>query len=269
MQYLKDIFKTVKKESPILYWIVIIHLIGTAGCIVGIMVDDRMLLGINIWIKPLKFFISTGIYILTVGYLITLYPFSSIKKHIIRNIVSISLLLEMIIITIQAARGTQSHFNFSTELDSALFGLMGILIAVNVLVMILFAFETIRLKLYTIGSIRWAILLAWLITILGSWVGGQMIGQMAHNVGIQDGGPGIPLFNWSTIAGDLRVAHFFGLHGLQITPIFAYFLSKKWQTKDSNRIVLLTIFALIYASFIFFTYYQAAQGLPFIHSKSF
>ena len=264
MKYLSHILKTVKQQSPILYWIVIIHFIGAIGSVIGMLADDRMLMGINIWIKPFKFFVSTGIYILTVGFLITLYPFSNLKKHIIRNIISFSLLLEMAIIAYQAARGVQSHFNFSSEIDGALFGLMGILIAINVLIMVFFAIETIRLKLNTSQTIRWSILIAWLVTIFGSWVGGEMIGQMAHNVGVEDGGPGLPLLNWSTIAGDLRVAHFFGLHGLQIIPVFAFFLSKKWETKDSNHLLGVVLFSIVYSGFIFYTYYQAAQAIPFI-----
>ncbi len=264
MSYAKQILRTVKAESPILYGVVMIHLMLAIVCIIGLFVDDRTLMGVNVWIKPLKFSISGGIYILTLGYLITLYPFSRRKKNIINNLVSWTLLIEIGIIVYQASRGVQSHYNQTTLFDGLLFAAMGILIAVNVLVMVLFIFETIRLRLKTIKSIQLAILLGWLVVFFGSWVGGQMIGQMSHNVGVTDGGAGLPLVNWSTIAGDLRIAHFFGLHGIQIIPLFAVWLSKKWNTTSRNQIFVVIVFGLLYASWIGFTFYQAKQGMPLI-----
>ena len=264
MDKLKHVFTTVRSNSPILYGIVMIHFIMAAGCIIGLLVDDRMLMGVNVWIKPLKFCISGGIYILTFGYLITLYPFSKRKTNIINNIVSWTLLVEIGIIVVQGARGVQSHYNQSSLLDGLLFAAMGMLIAINVLVMVFFVIETIRLKLKTSRAVQIAILMGWIIIIGGSWVGGQMIGQMAHNVGVPDGGAGLPLVNWSTIAGDLRVAHFFGLHGLQVIPLFAVWVSTKWKTPTRNQLIVVTIFGLLYAGWIAFTFYQARQGMPFI-----
>lgn len=264
MNPIKHVLHTVRNQSPILYAIVLIHLGMALISLVGLAVDDRTLMGVNVWIKPLKFTISGGIYILTLGYLITLYPFSNLKKHIIRNVVSWTLLPEILIIVIQGARGVQSHYNQSNLLDGILFGMMGLLIAVNVLVMVLFLVETLRLKLHTPKPVQWAIFMGWAVVLLGSWVGGQMIGQMAHNVGVADGGQGLPVLNWSTIAGDLRVAHFFGLHGIQIIPLFALGLTRKWKTHPRNQILVVVLFGLIYAGWIGYTFYQAKQGMPFI-----
>jgi uncharacterized membrane protein (DUF441 family) len=264
MKHLVKVFSVVKQESPILYWIVIVLFCGAIGSAIALGFDERQVMGINVWIKPLKFFISTGIYTLTVGFLITFYPYSNLKKHILRNLVSWTMLLEMVIVSVQAARGVQSHYNMATLTDGILFGAMGILIFINVLVMIVFAFDTMRLKLKTPKSIQWSILLGWLIIIFGSWVGRQMIDQMAHNVGVADGGEGLPFLNWSTVGGDLRIAHFFGLHSIQILPLIGLWAHNTWSSSHRKQIIVVTVIALLYAAFIFYTYYQASQGIPFL-----
>lgn len=265
MKSLKAVLQTVKNESPILYAIGIFHFILAAGCIVCMLFDDRMLVGLNVWIKPLKFSISGGIYVLTSGFLATLYPFSKRKRNIINNLISWPLAIEIIIVVLQAARGVQSHYNQSNIFDGILFAIMGLLISIVVLTMVFYIIETMRLKMSVPRPVQWGILLGWIVVLFGSWVGGQMIGQMAHNVGVADGGEGLPLLNWSTIAGDLRVAHFFGLHGIQIIPLFAVMLVKKWKTSRMEQNVGVILFGLIYASWIAFTFYQAKQGMPLVN----
>ncbi len=264
MRALKNVFQTVKRESPILYGIVLFHFILAGLCVIGWMVDDRMVTGLNVWVKPMKFSLSGGIYVLTAGFLITLYPFSRRKKNIVNNIISWTMALEICIIVLQAARGVRSHYNQSSALDGILFGSMGILISIIVLFMVFFIVETIRLRLNTPRPVQWGILLGWLVVFFGSWVGGQMIGQMSHNVGVPDGGEGLPWINWSTIAGDLRVAHFFGLHGIQIIPLFAVVLTKKWNASKMVQNLTVILFGLLYASWIAFTFYQAKQGMPLV-----
>ncbi len=264
MKLIKHIFNTVKKESPILYAIVLLHFVFAVVCIGGILIDDRTLTGINVWIKPFKFWISGGIYILTLGFFITKYPYSNIKKNIVRNIVSWTLLLEVIIIFYQAVRGVRSHYNQDSLFDGMLFAAMGILIGINVVMMVLLAFDAARLKLKVAKPIQVAIFIGWVVVILGSWVGGQMIGQLAHNVGVADGGEGLPILNWSTTAGDLRVAHFVALHGIQIIPLFAWMLVKKWNATIPKKTIAVIIFGLLFAACIAFVFYQAKQGIPLI-----
>ncbi|MBA6155700.1 hypothetical protein H3Z83_04070 [Tenacibaculum sp. S7007] len=263
--FLKQILNTVKKQSPILFGIVLIHFVFILISLIGLFIDDRSLMGVNVWTKPLKFSVSGGIYILTIGYFITLYPFSKRKKDILNNIVSWTMLIEFGIIIYQASRGVQSHYNKDTNFDALLFAGMGLMVLINFFIMLFFIFETIRLKLRTTRSIQFAILLGWIIIVVGSWIGQQMINQMSHNVGIADGGAGLPLVNWSTIAGDLRVAHFFGLHGLQIIPLFALWLSNKWKAANKYQIITVFAFGLIYSSWIGYTFYQAKQAIPLIN----
>lgn len=264
MNALAKVIKTVKEASPILYTIVLIHLFLAIGCVVGLFIDERTVMGINVWIKPLKFAISDGIYIMTVGYLIGFYPYSKRKKNSINNIVSWTLLVEIAIIVFQASQGVQSHYNNSSVFDAMLFISMGVLIGINVFIMVIFIIDAIRLKLKTSKPIQWAILLGWSGVFLGSWVGGQMIGQMAHNVGVLDGGAGLPLLNWSTLAGDLRVAHFFGLHSIQIIPLFAVWVSTRWNVSNRSQIFAITIFGLAYMAWIGFTFYKASLGIPLL-----
>ena len=264
MRYINKVFTTLKNQSPLLYYTVFIHLICIIPCIAGMIIDERTLMGINVWIKPLKFAISGAIYIATVGFLITLYPYSQRKKSIINNTVSITMLVEFLIILYQGFKGVKSHYNMESIINSLLFATMGILVGINVLIMLMFIIDTMRKKLSTSKVIQWSIFLGWLVVFFGSWIGGQMINQMSHNVGIEDGGAGLPILNWSTIAGDLRVAHFFGLHGLQIIPLFAFVVSQKWKATLKSHIVISTIFAVVYVTWIGYTFYQAKQGIPLI-----
>ena len=91
---------------------------------------------------------------------------------------------------------------------------------------------------------------------LGSIEGGMMVMQLAHTMGAQDGGPGLPFLNWSKQAGDLRIAHFIGLHGLQVLPIAGFWLS---EVGASAAIFLVAL--VQYGAFVL-TFLQAVAKKP-------
>lgn len=264
MHQLNKVFDSIKKDHPITYWVIILHFLGALLCMLLLVVDNRVLMGVSLWLKPMKFFFSVGIYLLTVTYLIRFYPYSDRKRSWIIGISTWTLFIEMMVIFVQAIRGVQSHYNISSPIDGILFGTMGLMIGINVLIMVLFIIDTARLKINLSTTMQLSIFMGWIIIFFGSWVGGQMIAQVSHSIGVADGGSGLPLVNWSTIAGDLRIAHFFGIHGIQVIPLFAFWISKKSRIPIRNQVIVVCLFGLSYASWIAFTFYQAKQGMPLI-----
>lgn len=143
------------------------------------------------------------------------------------------------------------HFNVSTTFDGALWGAMSISImafyVINLIGFILFLRQPLPDR-----TLAWSMKLGMLIMLVGFGVAFLMTGptdiQMAsmqqgalptligaHTVGAPDGSPGLPLVGWSTTYGDLRIAHFIGLHGPQALALFGFVLIL-WSRRPTNRL---------------------------------
>jgi hypothetical protein len=228
--------------------------------------DSRKITGINPWIKPLKFTISITIFVCTLAWFLRYIEHRRRAVRVISWGVAFVFVVEMFCIILQAARGTTSHFNVKTAFDGAVFSTMGLMIAINtmlVLLALLLFFGRTAIKLPP--AYLWGIRLGLLLFFLASIEGMAMIAQMAHTVGQPDGGPGLPIVNWSTRAGDLRVAHFLGFHALQILPLFGYSLSRRREHLPQQRqMMYLLAVSLVYTAVVVAVFQQAMSGRPLI-----
>jgi len=83
----------------------------------------------------------------------------------------------------------------------------------------------------------------------------------AHTVGAADGGPGLPVVGWSTVAGDLRIGHFIGLHALQALPILAMLLGRfAGRLDERTKVRLLVVAGSAYAGLTLLLTWQALRG---------
>jgi hypothetical protein len=85
-----------------------------------------------------------------------------------------------------------------------------------------------------------------------------------HTVGAPDGGPGLPLTDWSTLHGDLRIGHFVGLHALQALPILAWLLARFTGLDERTRVRLIRLAAAGMAGLVVLLSWQALRGQPLI-----
>jgi len=202
------------------------HLLAVVPALIAMAVDDRLILGINPWIKPTKFLLSVGIYLVTFAWMIPRVHGAERSKAVIAWGVLIVMSGEIVAILMQAARGTTSHFNVASLFDAVVFQAMGVMILINTglvaWLLMLFMRSPEPMPRAQLAGIRLGLLLF----LIGGLEGGMMIAANAHAVGVPDGGPGLPFVNWSTEGGDLRAAHFVGLHALQALPILGWFLSR-------------------------------------------
>ena len=244
----------LKQRNKLLYWFGLFNIAVGIVCLILMQVDDKQILNVNRWLKPMKFYFSVGLMILTMGWLLHyLNDTKKIKRF--TWLLIISMFFENGLIILQAIRGTTSHFNASTIVDGMIFNFMGIFILIFTICCIRICIAFFRQKQFSISDAYvWGIRLGILFFVLFSMEGGIMLSLMKHTVGGPDDSTGIPVMNWSKDYGDLRIAHFAGIHSLQVLPLLGVYIAK---TKKQAIIISLLYFAIVAALFI-----QAMKGIP-------
>lgn len=203
--------------------------------LVGWFVDDRQLLGVSIWEKPLKFSISGALYAATWAWLIGQFIRMRRLAWWAGTVITATLAIELVIIVGLAAAGMTSHFNKTTSFNATAYSIMAAAITtlwIATLVGGIALWRNSGMEPARQAAIRWGVV----ISLLGMGLAFLMTSTTAaqhedfqgisgaHAVGVADGGPGLPLLGWSTIAGDLRVPHFLGIHALQALPLLVLLL---------------------------------------------
>jgi hypothetical protein len=255
--------------------------------IVGLLLDHRTLLDESVWVKPLKFGVAFGLYGAVLAWLLTRLRKARRFGWWVGTVFAASALVEVGAITVQAARGTFSHFNADTDPVTVLVttiltdGVAVLVIAQLLIAGLVLAQRTgdraldlalkVGLPLSTVGML---VPVFWLVTNISprqvtdaNGVAVQM--YQGHGIGDPDG-HGMAITNWSATGGDFRVPHFVGLHSVHVLLLVTWLLTVLatrygWLRAERVRARLVGVAALGYGGLFAVVTWQAARGQSLIH----
>ncbi|WP_202614486.1 hypothetical protein [Halostella litorea] len=208
----------LRRRNPPLFAVAALNAALFAAFAAGVPLDPRTVAGDPVWLKPAKFAGAIALVTATLGWLSKHLPVAASRVRRASHGIAAGLVLEILLIGGQAARGVGSHFNDATALDTAVGAVMGVTILGVVGLVALLLVRSRGRDFGVHPAFQLGILLGGALFVVGSLEGGAMlaIGGRATAPG-----PTVPVLGWS-LGGDFRLAHFVGLHALQLLPLTGY-----------------------------------------------
>jgi len=248
------------QREPRLMAFALLLLAAMLPAALGLGLDDRVLRGVNVWVKPLKFMASVALLALTTAWFAAWLPPAVRRGHAFGLLVWTVIVtgaFEVGYITLQAALGQASHYNVGDALHAAMYTLMGLG------ALLLTATQPwLAWLLWRHGdrqvppAVRQAALLGLVLTfVLGASVGILLGGGQPAT------GPGLPIVGWSRSMGDLRVAHFVGVHAGQVLPLAGALWVRWWPRSALAGVWVVTaLWTALWAAVLA----QALAGRPLL-----
>lgn len=209
----------LKRRNTVLFWTTVGASLLFVVSLVALAVDPRTVVGgESVWAKPARYAVAMTLFSGTMGWLTPHFAVSNRVRRAVSLLTALAVAFELSAIVGQAARGFDPHFNHATGLDMLIYGLMGLVISVMTLTVGALFVVSAWNGLDVHPAFALGITLGGLLFVVGSFEGGAMSALSTHTVG---GGYTLPVFGW-TLVGDFRVAHFVGIHSLQVLPLVGY-----------------------------------------------
>lgn len=269
------------KKQP-LFWNGIIMTVITVAILPLLFLDTRTLLGANVWIKPLKFTLSVGLYSMTTVWVMVKFLKGWKFNGKIQMALTITSFIEIVLITLQASRGEMSHFNITTVWNQIIFSIMGVSISIFWVLHLWMGYNIFKKESISRSikeSLVWGMVIAGFGMVIGFFMTsprpdqleamkqGIFVASGSHQFGSGDPGAGILFFGWSTKLGDMRVPHFFGMHVMQVFVFLAAYLMNK-QDSILNQ-TLVRILGVLFLLINLFMVLQTLNGESIFHFNPF
>ncbi|MEL6340763.1 MAG: hypothetical protein AAFQ65_12700 [Myxococcota bacterium] len=232
---------------------------------VAVVLDDRMVDGVNVWIKPLKFEVSLAVFLATVLWATDWLP-AGVTERLDYRLYSISIAacvaLEMGWIALASALGVRSHFNVEQSAWRVIYPWMGFVamyltsIAAVYGVLIIGSSDPSRP-----AAMRLAVGLGFLLTFaLTLVVAGALATSSGASLGGSPHGSQTPIVGWRRDGPDLRAAHFLATHAAVIIPVVSW-LILHWVSAGM-AFVSVWVVSSVFSATVGLFFLEAIRGHP-------
>ena len=248
----------LKARNETLFYFGLVCLFTSAIFLILTQTSQVKVFQVNAFYKPFKFAFSTFLFTWAMAWFCFYLPNFNVK--IFNWVVIVLLGFEIAYIAIQASKGQLSHYNMSSSFYATMYSLMAfaasaVTIYTAYVGILFFKYDFPTLPMHYV----WAIRLSIFIFVIFSFQGFAMGSRLNHSVGALNDNSNIFILGWSKTVGDLRIAHFIGMHALQLLPFLSYYVFK------SNKATF--IVAILYFLLAGLTLYQALKGKPLFPAK--
>lgn len=224
---------------------------------------------VNPWIKPMKFATSFSTFLWTISPMLTGLRMPAWQRKFARQAIAFGAIMEMVFLSAQAWRAAYvsgGAAGIDALLARAASAMISLVSAVCLGITVLY-FVRSRVELAD-NTMVTAIRIGLVIFMIGNAVGGYMLarGSFIVLVGTHtDGAHGMPFTNWSTVGGDLRIAHFIAIHAIQILPLLVWGIRElRPSLPEAGRRLCLDAASALLLLAVTGTFVQAAMGHPLL-----
>lgn len=214
----------------------LIMLLALVFCYVWSLSDHRLIREVGVWVKPMKFMLSTALFALTTVWVLKVAHSDLDQMPVYPWIVALLVLtslFEVVYISYQASQGSASHYNVSDPFHAFMFGVMAVAAVGLTFSQAWLAWEIwneqkgAELRVETLGVIIGLTMTFVLSTISGFMLGGNQ----------PPSGQGIPIVGWH-LYKDIRPAHFLGVHAQQLIPLWGLIAAKFMGTFSTAGLLI-------------------------------
>ena len=245
----------------------LVFLLMIPPTLVAMLADDRLLHGVEIWLKPFKFQVALAIFCFTLAAYARWLPEGTMGRRWYRWYVAsvvFGMGAEIAWITGAAALGTASHFN-QTPTGMAFYAAAGVLAVWFTGSTVVYGWLIARNRRPGLDpALRTGLALGLVLTfVLSVAFAGFMSNSGGHSVGpVTSDAGGLAVMGWSRVAGDLRVAHFFGTHAMHAVPLAGFVAGRLLPARPA--VVATWGAAALWVALCAAAFLQALAGQPFL-----